>query len=432
ATVDIGGRKSYIATGDYDYIDESSIKHHFHFDNVRVDTSYQTVASGELSDVEGFPLSDHFLFKGTVNLMASHRYLNFSGYTKPAFQCELIGKNWIKFSGDINPSNVAIPVDGPVTDEGVKLAAAIAQASDSTGIYAAFLRPKQKTTDLEIITSNGLLYYDKPTSQFKITTQARLDKPTAPGNFLSLDDKKCIVYGEGKLDFGSQLGQMDLLTVGNVTTNLNNDSTQLDILATVDFPMNSDALKIMAEYLANNPTLQPTSDVGRNTFERGITELAGKDRADKMLAELNLYGSFKKIPDELRHTIFISDLKLSWDDATKSYRSNGAIGIASMEKISINKKMKGFVEIVHKRSGDALNIFLEPEDGTWYYFGYARGLCQTLSTVTEYNEAIEKVKPEKRVSKVKDKPDFEYMLTTERAVKNFIKKMTPQPPEDGR
>ncbi|MFM8433657.1 MAG: hypothetical protein ACKOA1_12745, partial [Bacteroidota bacterium] len=177
---------------------------------------------------------------------------------------------------------------------------------------------------------------------------------------------------------------------------------------------------------------QPTSDVGRNTFERGITELAGKDRADKMLAELNLYGSFKKIPDELRHTIFISDLKLSWDDATKSYRSNGAIGIASMEKISINKKMKGFVEIVHKRSGDALNIFLEPEDGTWYYFGYARGLCQTLSTVTEYNEAIEKVKPEKRVSKVKDKPDFEYMLTTERAVKNFIKKMTPQPPEDGR
>ncbi|MFM7218497.1 MAG: hypothetical protein ACKO1U_10805, partial [Bacteroidota bacterium] len=431
ATVDITGRKSYGASGDYDYVDENSVKHHFHFDNVRVDTSYQTVASGELADAGGFPLSDKFLFKGSINLMATHRYLNFSGYARPVFSCEQVAANWIRFTNDINPANVAIPIDGPVTDEGVKLAASIAQTSDSTGIYAAFLRPKQKATDLEIITSSGLLYFDKTISQFKITTQERLDQPTAPGNLLSLDDKKCLVYGEGRLDFGTQLGQMELATVGNVTKNLNNDSTSLDVLAAIDFPMESDALKVMWTELSTNPTLQPTSDVGRTTFERGISELAGKERADKMLAELNLYGSFKKIPDELRHTLFLSDLKLSWDNSTRSYRSKGMIGVASMEKVSINRKMKGYVEIVHKRSGDALNIYLEPEEGTWYYFGYARGLLQTLSSVSSYNEAIEKLKPEKRISKVKEKPDFEYMLTTDRAVKNFLKKMNPPPAEEG-
>lgn len=431
ATVDILGRKNYTAAGDYDYVDENSKKHHFQFDNVRVDTSYQTVASGELATDEGFPLSNNFLFKGGVELQASHQFLTFSGYAKPNIRCEKVAQNWIKFSGDINPKNVSIPIAAPVTDAGVKLAASISQTSDSTGIYAAFLMPKQRATDLEIISASGVLYFDKADNKFKITTKERLEKPTDPGNFLSLDDKKCLVYGEGLLDFGTELGQMELKTVGNVTNNLNNDSTQLDILAAIDFPFESDALKILQEQLANNPLLQPTVDVGRSTFERGITELAGKDKAEKMMAELNLYGSFKKMPDELRHTLFMSELKLSWDNSTRSYRSNGPVGLGSIDKVSINKKMKGFVEIVHKRSGDALNIYLEPEEGTWYYFSYARGLMQTLSSKSEYNEVINKLKPEKRVSKVKDKPDFEYMVTTDRAVRNFLKRMQPQPAEEG-
>ena len=434
ASVDVLGRKNYTATGDYDYIDEKSVKHHFHFDNIQVDTAYQTIASGELTEESGFPLSANFLFKGGVLLQASHQFLTFSGFAKPNFQCSNVERNWIKFTGDINPMNVAIPINGPVTDAGNKLVASIAQASDSTGIYAAFLLPKGKATDLEIISASGVLYFDKPTGQFRITTQERLEKPTNPGNFLSLDDKKCLVYGEGRLDFGSQLGQMELITVGNVTNNLNNDSTQLDVLAAVDFPFENDALKSMAEQLAQNPLLDPTIDVGRTTFERGITELAGKEKAEKILAELNLYGSFKKIPEELRHTLFLSELKLAWDNSTKSYRSIGPIGLGSIEKISVNKKMKGFVEIIHKRTGDAFNVYLEPEDGTWYYFSYARGLMQTLSTNTAFNESINKLKPEKRVSKVKEKPDFEYMITTDRAVRNFLKRMQPQPePEqDGR
>ena len=71
------------------------------------------------------------------------------------------------------------------------------------------------------------------------------------------------------------------------------------------------------------------------------------------------------------------------------------------------------------------------QEGTWYYFSYARGLMQTLSSKSEYNEVINKLKPEKRVSKVKDKPDFEYMVTTDRAVRNFLKRMQPQPAEEG-
>jgi len=429
AKVDILGRKKYEGTGDYDYVDQNNIKHHLHFDKIGVDTAFQTIADGELNNNDGFPLSPQFLFKGSVHLIASNEHLIFSGYTKPNIQCSMIGKNWIRFSGEINPANVSIPISSPVTDAGVTLSAAVAQTADSTGIYAAFLMPKQKPGDLEIINAEGVLYFDKPTNQYRITTKEKLAKPGVAGNFLSLDDSKCLVYGEGIIHFGTDFGQLEIKTAGNVVNNLNNDHTEFDLLMTLNFFFSEDALKLMSDNISMNASLQATQDAGRPTFERGLAEIAGKDKAEKMLTELNLYGSFKKIPEELRQTFFITELKMAWNNDTRTYRSSGTIGISNIDKTSINRRVPGYVEIVHKRSGDVFNLYLEPENGTWYYFSYTRGLMQSISSYSAFNESIEKLKPEKRIKKAKDKSDFEYILSTDRAVRNFLKRMQPPEPE---
>jgi hypothetical protein len=91
--------------------------------------------------------------------------------------------------------------------------------------------------------------------------------------------------------------------------------------------------------------------------------------------------------------------------------------------------VNGYVEIVHKKSGDALNIYLETDKNQYFFFSYTRGLLQAISSYTAFNDAISKVKPEKRVNSMKDKPDFEYILSTDRAVRNFLKKMNPPPDE---
>ena len=66
------------------------------------------------------------------------------------------------------------------------------------------------------------------------------------------------VYGEGRLNFGSDFGQLNLTTVGNVINNLVNDSTQFEIMAAIDFPFSDDALKVMSDQLSTNPNLQAT------------------------------------------------------------------------------------------------------------------------------------------------------------------------------
>ena len=431
ASVNILGRKRYEGNGDYDYVDVNNVKHHLHFDKVAVDTTFQTYADGEITDTGGFVLSPQFLFKGNVHLTASKEFLTFTGYARPDFHCERVEKNWIRFSGEINPANVSIPISSPVTDNGTKLAAAIAQASDTTGVYSVFLMPKNRPADRELISASGVLAYDKPSKEFRISSKEKLEKPNLPGNYLSLNDTRCTVYGEGKINLGGEFGQLKMETVGNASYNLNNDSASIEVMSTIDFYFNDDALKIMADQLQGASGLDPTDDIGRPAYEKGLAELVGKEKSDKFITELNLYGSFKKMPDELRHTLVITDMKLLWNNDSKSFRSVGPISVGSIDKYSVNRKMGGHVEIIRKRSGDVLTVYLEPEHSAWFFFSYTRGLMQTISSYSGYNDAINKVKPDKRYNKgEKDQQPFEYMLSTDRKVKDFLKKLEPQQTEE--
>ncbi len=432
ATVDILGRKKYTGSGDYDYIDQAKIKHKIHFDEVGVDTTYQTIAKGDLEDTAGFSLSPEFLFKGSARLAAARQFLTFDGYAKMNVKCDQLERNWFRFNVEIDPNNINIPVSTPVSDGGAKLFTGIYQASDSARIYAAFLSLKNRANDQEIISATGNLTYDKPSNEFRIASPARAgEKPSLPGNELIFNDTKCTAYGEGKLNFGADLGQVKATFAGNVTKNLNSDSTNFDLMLALDFYFSDEAMKAMSDGLLSQPTLSPTQDIGRPTYEKGLAELVGKDKADKLISEMNLYGSFKKVPDDLRHTLFITDLKMIWNPNSRSYRSVGEVGMGMMDKTSLNRKVSGKVEILHKRTGDVLTIYLAPDKFTWYFFTYTRGLMQAISSDTKFNDEIGKVKPDKRISKgTKGEATYEYMLSTDRKVKDFIKKWEAPPVEE--
>ncbi|MFW5804218.1 MAG: hypothetical protein ACOCWG_03195, partial [bacterium] len=134
-----------------------------------------------------------------------------------------------------------------------------------------------------------------------------------------------------------------------------------------------------------------------------------------VLAEdLIMHGSYKKIPKELKYTLFLNQLHLNWDQGTRSYRSSGKIGIGSIDGVQINKQVDGFVQIVKKRSGDLFNIFLKIDNQKWYYFGYTRGVLHTLSSNLEYVNSIQELKPKDRKMKVKgNETSYIYLIASE-------------------
>ncbi len=425
ASVKILGRKDYTASGSYAYLDQAKVKHLITLDRIAIDTSLQTFANGSIPDSSIFMLNTNIQYKGKVNITAANPLLNFDGFAKVNHSCEdKLKASWFSFRSDIDPKGVNIPIEELRNENLEKLSVAISIAADSTGFYSSFLSPKQRTADIDLISAKGFLSYDEKNRQYKVAQKEKLVSPEEPGNLIALNDANCTVYGEGKINLGTNFGQFTTTVVGNVTNNTNNDSTTFDLLMGLDFMFNDDALKSMIELIQTNTTLTPTVDT-RTTWTRGMKELIGTERADKLIAEFNLYGAPKKIPQELHQTIFLTDLKMIWNKESQSYKSQGPIGIGFINKTTISRSMKGSMEIQRKKGGDIMNLYIESDNATWWYFNYSRGIMQAISSDSQFNDAIQKMKPDKRVADTKgDKSPYEFMMSTDRKKAEFMKKFS--------
>ncbi len=423
STVNVLGRKSYKAVGSYAYTDQAGVKHLIELDNIAIDTSLQTYASGIIPDSSNFLLGPRIQYRGRVNIAAANPLLNFEGFARVNHNCsDKLAINWFGFKSDIDPKGVNIPIEDPRNEAHEKLAVAISLSNDSLGFYPSFLSPKKSPADSAVISAQGFLSYDAKKNAFKVAAKEKLISPDSPGNMVQLNDSNCVVTGEGFMNLGVNFGQLKTTVIGTASYNTNNDSTTFDLLMGLDFFFNDDALKTMAEVLQTNPTLTPTNDT-RINWIRSMKTLVGSEKTDKMISEFNLYGAPKRVPSELQQSLFLTDVKLVWCRETQSYKSVGNIGLGFILKNTISRMLKGSMEIVRKKNGDVLNLYLEADNANWWYFSYSRGVFQACSSDQKFNDAINNMKPEKRVADTKDnKPAYEFMLSTDRKKAEFLRK----------
>lgn len=423
ASVNIFAKKKYSASGDYDYVDENKRKQVIKFTAIAADSSGQTYASGEILEDNNFTLSPNFEYKGDVRLTASNPFLKFSGTSRIQHNCDAIPRVWFKFSGEIDPEEIYIPIDSILVDEkNQKLSSSIMLRSDSVSMYSTFLSRELRYSDKKVLPANGFLYYDKGTREYRISNLAKLNQPSMPGNYISLMVDSCTVYAEGRADFGVNLGQINILPVGNITHRLADNDISLDLMLLTDFFMEENALENMAK---NMETFQGLEGVtfDRKAYEMGLAEIIGKEEADKLISQVNLYGSFKKFPSEFNKPLFLTDVKMIWNPASRSYQSVGKIGVGNIMKRQINKYVEGYIEIEKKRSGDILNIFLELDRKNWYFFSYQRNVMQLLSSDDEFNKIVKEVKSDKRKIKWdKDQDAYSFILSNPAKKKDFLKK----------
>jgi hypothetical protein len=424
-TVNVFARKNYSGSGFYDYVDEIKTKQTFYFSNVSVDTTFQTFAETNIPDSSKFRLSPNFEYKGKVKLKATANYLVFDGAARISHDCAAIPKTWFKFESEINPNSIYIPIGkDPLDAAGKPIAASLMVTTDSTHFYSAFLSPKESNNDPYVLAADGFLFFDKGSREYRISNKEKLVERSLPGNYLSLNTAQCKVYGEGKVNLGGEFGQVKIESFGSAVHLLIPDSTIFDMLMSFDFFFDDGAIDKMSDAIVANVDLKPT-DFSRPVFEKGMREMMGKEQADKLISQLNLYGSFKKFPDELKKTLFLTDVKMKWNKETRSYTSYGKLGIGNINKTQINKYVDGRVEIIKKRGGDILNIYLEMDANNWYYFNYTRGTMLAISSNEAFNTAIKELKPEKRQKdgdKEKKEPNYNFNITTTAKKTQFLRK----------
>ncbi len=427
ANVNILGRLDYRGNAYYEYVDEMESMQEIFFDEIKVDSSLQTVASGRVADTASFTLSPYFDYAGNVKLQASKEFLYFKGMTRIKHDCfakDSVRNAWVRFETEINPKDIYIPIGEEIENHDFKkVYAGIYVANDSLQVYSAFLRTWHKYSDTEIISASGFLTYDKESHEYRISTKEKLKQLNLPDKYLSLSVLKCMTRGEGQLSLGANLGQVEMTAFGRVDHHIIPDSTDIRMLMFLDFFFKKECLEMLADDIASYGDLEPVSLTGE-IYTKSLGLIFGMEEADKIITELNLYGELEKIPKELQHTMTIADVELTWNSKTKSYITMGKIGIGAIGDKQLNRYVNGAIEIQRHRSGDRFTIYLELSSSHYYYFSYRRGLMEAYSSKDVFNKLITDTDADARRMKVgSGEQSYAYYISTKRRVESFLKKL---------
>ena len=423
-TTNIFSRRNYLASGEYQYKDENDKSFLINFKIIKPDTSGQTISEGDIPEKENFRFNDYFSFAGKVFLKAADEFLTFDGGTKIVHNCNKIGKSYLKFSGEINPNEILIPIPKKALDmKGLEVGTGLFFNSDSNSVYPAFLSLQGARSSKNVIEADGLLTFNRETKEYEISNKEKLDEKSLPGNYVGLDTKNCMINSEGSYNLINDLGQVKLTSVGNANYNSITDSVNFNLMLVVDFFFESSLIKKMAKDLELYSGALTPAPLEGDLFKHGLIELLGKERGDKAFSDLNLYGNYKKFPDELEKPLVFNDVKMTYNKNTKSYLSEGMLGLGNILKTEIFRYMNGVIQIKKQRGGDALDIYLEADANTWYYFNYYKGTMLAFSNNSEFNRGIEGLKSKNKKMNVEKGPSYKFDLGNKRKKDLFLEKL---------
>lgn len=397
AQLKIEGRNKYYGKGDYTYVDENKKDQVISFNEIKVDTSRQTIAEGKIKMEQQFFLSPAYEYYGDFSMSANNQFLTFDGGVKILHNCAKMERTYFKFKSEINPVDIYIPVDTVLRDmDYSKLGVGVIVTDDTPmDVYPAFLSNKIDKDDHGIIESTGYLYFDKASRKYLIGSKEKIKQPKLPGNLVALNSETCEILGDGVMSFNVDYGMVKMRNVGDLKYKSDKDELETQGAVLINFPFEDAAVKRMSDQIEQWPNLNPV-DVTKTKYEKSLIELLGTEKSDKLISELNLSGQLKKVPEELLSTFYIADVKWAWNAVDETFSSVGPLGIASVDKKQLFRYVKGKIEIERRRNADVLRVYIELDPGTWYFFEYKLGIMNVLSSDKDFISILTEVKDDKR------------------------------------
>jgi hypothetical protein len=423
---EITARRAYTAIGDYEYGREGVDKQLIHLTEIRLDTSFQTVAIGAVKQENILELSDQFNFYGDVRLKASDPYLTFKGATKVNHECKNFERSWMAFETAIDPEKIQIPVNENMVDlEGNKITVGIRWRNsidlEEVKLYPTFLSQVLGEEDPEVFSASGLLQYNESTKEFQISNKEKLVNRNEKGNYISLHTETCSLNGDGKIDLGMDFGALEVTSIGSVIYNEETEQTDLDLTMAIRAPLDQKAFKDIGSKIIEVPGLKDT-DFNTSTLEQALVEWVDLKTADKIKSDFTLKKEFKNVPKVMEDAIVVTGIKFT-SYAKPGDNQKGLITTTTQSAIVniFNQPVMKYVStkvFAEQRSnlGDRLGIFFDVPGGSSYFIDYdyrKDGVMNILSDDKDFNAEISELKADKKKSR-----KFIYDITQNSAYKS--------------
>jgi hypothetical protein len=417
AIVDIKTAHKYTASGNYTYKDAMRNEQQIFFKDIKVNTDTITIARGDVATDKVFHIDSKFDFKGSVHLISNQRNLTFDGFFKINHNCDLIEKEWVKFESKVDPKNINIILSSNLlNDKNEKLYSGIMMRQDTFSVYSTFFNKKESVLDVELISSDYSLSYNKRTSSFIINGKDSLD------NNFTLFENTCKTKGEGEIDLNLDLGKVQVRTIGLMNHDINNDKTDIKGFVLLDFFFSDQALISMVKDINGDNKNGMGYDEYDEFYVLNMHRLIrDKAKTSQFILDLEL-NKINSIPEEVSSTFVFSDINMIWDKKNKAFINKGDFGLGNILSNPINDNMGGFVifEKKHGNAGDGLSILMQTFDDELYWFKYQSNAMWAFSYNVNFTTPIGSLGASKRKL---EGSKFNYSLKSEAIFEKELKQL---------
>ena len=390
--IDIISRGQYAGEARYQYVNAAEDTFYIDFNAFRMERYSQkkndnrmfTMSGGYVMEEDSFFISPRIQYYGDVELDARENFLYFNGFVKIDLKGGFLS-DWFKFDGRINPADVKIDLDDPKAADGTPLVTGLHVAEgDSAHLYSSFIALKEMETDFDIMIAKGIFGYNPYQNEFSITDERKEKEESYAGNVLVLNDSTSEIRYEGAFEFiTNDPKKFEIHAAGNGGGNIKTGDYSFSTTLTTYYKVPGAINNIFAEVFSNASEGNPEPYIEDLTYR--IADLAGDNPAQIYSENGGDYEPLFNISSKFNRSIVFSDLNLQWSDEFKSLYSPDSLSIGNLSKTDINAEVDGFVEFRWTWEGQTVNIYLQPDSSTWFYFNYANHTLSMLSSDLSFN-----------------------------------------------
>lgn len=389
ASVDILGRKKFEAEGIYDYVNSDQKRQAIFLNTLRPNIRGITVGSGTIPADSNFMLNPGFGFAGGVSLSSEQKALSFNGVVKLTQLADTLRHVPFRYNSAFEPSMTHLEVPEFKDESNKRTFAGIMLNLASNRIYAAIGGPKIAGIDSILMETSGVVKYDAIADVYEVGPSENVVEGSLVGNKLVVKNKIEVVVATGKIRLGFDKEPIRFAAAGEITHRYQEGKTDMLLSVLIDLLLPDDALKLFYNQLVDYSFGAQDVNNDQEYVKIAFSNLSdGRDR-DRLVKGLEEEGVVVRT-EVTDHLFVLSNLDLSWDGDTRSFRSKETVGMANMNGEVVNKRLNGIFEIQILPTGRTFNLLVEPSQETYFFFNYRSGRIYPVSTLMEFNDAVKK------------------------------------------
>ncbi len=422
AHVKVEGKYLYNGYGEYNYVNGDDKEFSLDFHNISVNDEQQTVAEGSITDDQLFTFDRHFAFRGDVNLKSTEPLLTFDGGTQLLHRCSQNGpQDYVRFNAAIDPDNVRIPIEEKTRNTELEdLSHDIFLQIDSTHVYSAFLEKPRRINNSSIAGATGFLRYNNDNSSFEIASEHKFEYPDSAGHIIRFNEKDCSVSAEGKLKLGLDLEQVKLSASGTIEHLRETNEVNINAFFGAEFLLDEASILTMSNAIRGSKA--PAAKPDKETTEKRLREWVKDQEAKKITSLIQPTTDFSEVlPAGLQHTLCFTDIEFTWDTPSRSYVANGKANLGWIENQGIAKEVDVKALISRSRGGNSFEIHIQADENTWFFYSYNNGKMLVLSSLDDFNRAIQALDIDVRKMKTGlGQPNYVFQLGSKNRLRQFM------------